>query len=258
MAFAYPIDSIVTFDTQGTPSYDRGVNSKTLRKIYNLFMQNGIFLKTNNDFVVTAGSSGYTVSVGSGSCIIEGCMKIIESARILTIQASDTNYDRIDTVVLRLNLNQAVRDIDLYISQGTPSASPSRPELTRDASVYELGLADIFVAKNTQTMSAQRITDTRLDSDRCGIVSAVTQFDTTNLYNQIQSDLQNFQENNEAAFTIWQQGFQAELLAWFEGMKDQLSSDAAVNLQNQINAMKVRHEGKTLYIPEGLITTSTI
>ena len=258
MAYAYPIDSIVTFDTAGTPSYDRGVNSKTLRKIYNLFMQNGIFLKTNNDFVVTAGTSGYTVSVGAGSCIIEGCLKIIESARTLTIQASDTNYDRIDTVVLRLNLNQAVRDIDLYISQGTPSASPSRPELTRDASVYELGLADIFIAKNTQTMSAQRITDTRLDSNRCGIVSAVSQFDTTNLYNQIQNDLQNFQENNEASFTEWKQTFQTDLLAWFEGMKDQLSSDAAVNLQNQINAMKVRHQGKTLYIPSGLITTSTI
>lgn len=258
MPYAYPIDSVVTFDTAGTPSYDRGVNSKTLRKIYNLFMQNGIFLQTNNDFVVTAGNSGYTVTVGSGSCIIEGCMKIMENARTLTIQSSDTNYDRIDTVVLRLNLNQAVRDIDLYISQGTASASPVRPELTRDASVYELGLADIFVAKNTQTMSQQRITDTRLDTERCGIVTSITQFDTTNLYNQIQADLQSFQENNEASFTAWQKGFQEGLLAWFEEMKDQLSSDAAVNLQNQINSMKVRHQGKTLYIPKGLITTSII
>lgn len=261
MPYAYPIDSVVTFDTSGTPSYDRGVNSKTLRKIYNLFMQNGIFLQTNNDFVVTAGNSGYTIVVGSGSCIIEGCMKIIENARTLTVQNSDTNYDRIDTVVLRLNLNQAVRDIDLYISQGTASASPVRPELTRDASVYELGLADIFVTKNTQTMSQKRITDTRLDTERCGIVTAITQFDTTNLYNQIQSDLQSFQNVNQAAYSVWAQQMQTTyqnwqteyeetLMTWFNHIQGQIGDDAAVNLQAQIDALKyIYQKDKTVYMP---------
>lgn len=261
MPYAYPIDSVVTFDTAGTPSYDRGVNSKTLRKIYNLFMQNGIFLQTNNDFVVTAGNSGYTIVVGSGSCIIEGCMKIIENARTLTVQNSDTNYDRIDTVVLRLNLNQAVRDIDLYISQGTASASPVRPELTRDASVYELGLADIFVAKNTQTMSQKRITDTRLDTERCGIVTAITQFDTTNLYNQIQADLQSFQDVNQVAYSVWAQQMQTTyqnwqteyeetLMTWFNHIQGQIGNDAAVNLQAQIDALKyIYQKDKTVYIP---------
>ena len=261
MSYAYPIDSIVTYDSSGIPSYDRGVDSKTLRKIYHLFLQNGIFLKTDNDFIVTAGSSGYAVVVGTGSCLIEGCMKMIETARTLVVQSPDTEYDRIDSVVLRLNLNISVRDIDLYVLQGTPSANPARPSLTRDASIYELGLADIFVAKNTEEISQKRITDTRLDTTRCGVVTSLLDFDTDNLYYQVQADLQDFQTTHQQIYSIWAQNMQTEyeswqsdyettLNAWFENMKGQITKDAAVNLQSQIDDLKyIYQKDKTVYIP---------
>ena len=89
---------------------------------------------------------------------------------------------------------------------------------------WEIGLADLFIAKNSTGISNQRITDTRYDTSRCGVISSISQFDTTTLYQQVQSDLSNFQDINEAQF-----------LAWFEEMKNQLSEDAAGNLQNEID-----------------------
>ena len=166
------------------------------------------------------------VIVSSGFAICGGCLKFEETNRTLSITASDSNYDRIDTVVMRLNDNDAVRACDLYIVAGTPASSPVRPELNRQSSVWEIGLADLFIAKNTSTITNARITDTRLETARCGVISSVSQWDTTTLYEQIQDDLAGFKSGEEAEF-----------LAWFEEMKGQLSEDAAGNLQTEIGTL---------------------
>ena len=76
----------------------------------------------------------------------------------------------------------------------------------------------------TATIAQERITDTRLDTARCGIVAAInSKIDTTALYNQIQADLASFKGTE-----------QAEFLAWFENIKGKLSGDVAANLQAQI------------------------
>lgn len=166
------------------------------------------------------------VLVHPGFAICNGCLKLEESQRTLAVQAADATYDRIDTVVLRLNDNDSERICDLYIVQGVPATSPIRPTLTRDESVWELGLADLYIVKNSTETSNQRITDTRYESERCGIISSVSKFDTTTLYQQIQDDLKNFQGEEQAKF-----------LAWFENIKGRLSEDAAGNLQLQIDAI---------------------
>lgn len=164
------------------------------------------------------------VIVQPGFAMCNGCMKLEESQRTLVVQASNTTYDRIDTVVLRLDDNVDKRICDFYIVQGTPATSPIRPELTRTESIWEIGLADLFIAKNSTAISNQRITDTRYETSRCGVISSISEFDTTTLYQQIQADLEEFQNVSEADF-----------LTWFENIKVQLSGDVAGNLQNQIN-----------------------
>ena len=89
------------------------------------------------------------VVVNPGFAICAGGLKLEENQRTLAIQAADSNYDRIDTVVLRWNDNDSERICDLYIVEGIPAASPLRPELTRTESIWELGLDRIyFVNKN--------------------------------------------------------------------------------------------------------------
>lgn len=221
----FPLDSHVTYDTDGIPAYDRAITSAPLRKLIKNMFSDGVLPNPSTNMQVAAGT-GMNVIVYPGFACCNGCMKLEESQRTLAVQASNTAYDRIDTVVLRLNDNDSERICDFYILEGTPATSPVRPTLTRSESVWELGLADLFIAKNSTALSNQRITDTRYETARCGIMSSISRFDTTTLYNQIRADLENFQNVSQADFTDW-----------FEDIKGQLSEDPAGNLQNQIGLL---------------------
>lgn len=230
----FPFDSHVTFESDGTPVYDRAITSAPLRKLIAKILTDGILPNPSTNLQVEAGS-GMNVVVNPGFAICAGGLKLEENQRTLAIQAADSNYDRIDTVVLRWNDNDSERICDLYIVEGIPAASPLRPELTRTESIWELGLADLFINKNSSAISNQRITDTRYETARCGIISAISEFDTTTLYQQVQADLAGFKASEQADF-----------IAWFDDIKGQLSEDAAGNLQKQIGTLEaLKTEVKT-------------
>ena len=167
---AYPFTSQVTYDDNGLPRYDRAVNSEFLRAVFKQYFSDGVFYNPADALQVTV-DTGMNVKVLPGACHIQGAMAIEDSSRVLAVQASG-DLDRIDTVVARLDLSLAVRSIDLYVLKGTPAETPEAPALTRNNTVWELGLADLFIAKSTTEISQQRITDTRLDTARCGQVIA--------------------------------------------------------------------------------------
>lgn len=230
----FPFDSHVTFESDGTPVYDRAITSAPLRKLIAKLLTDGVLPNPSTNLQVEAGS-GMNVVVNPGFAICAGGLKLEENQRTLAIQAADSNYDRIDTVVLRWNDNDSERICDLYIVEGIPAASPLRPELTRTESIWELGLADLFINKNSSAISNQRITDTRYGTARCGIISAISEFDTTTLYQQVQADLAGFKASEQADF-----------IAWFDDIKGQLSEDAAGNLQKQIGTLEaLKTEVKT-------------
>ena len=165
---SFPFDSkIVGYDDSGYPQYDRAVNSSVLANMLNSLATTGVLLNDTNSFSVSAGDN-MLVKVHAGSAIINGITCVEDTERTLSLQAADTTYDRIDTVVLRLNTSVDVRAIDLYVVKGTASASPVAPVLTRSGSVYELGLANVYIPANVVTITNERITDTRGDSLRCG------------------------------------------------------------------------------------------
>lgn len=230
----YPFDSHVEYDEHDMPEFDRAVSSKPLKNLIAKLFSNGVLPNPSTNLQVVSGGDGMTVIVKAGFCIINGGLKLEDEDKTLVVQASDNTNPRIDTVVMRWNDNDDVRACDLYIVEGTPSASPVRPNLTRSESIYEIGLADIYITARSTSIDSFRITDTRLDTARCGYISSISEFDTSTLYAQIQSDLSNFQSEEQADF-----------LAWFEAMRDQLSEDAAGHLQLEIDEVNGRYNGLT-------------
>lgn len=222
----FPFDSLVEYDQQGNPSYDRAISSKPLKTLISKLFTTGFMPLESDNLQVFAGSEGMTVVVHPGFCVIEGGLKLEENNRTLEIQAADTTYDRIDTVVMRWNGNDNARICDLYVIDGTPAANPIRPALTRTGSIYEIGLADIFIPANSGAITQQRITDTRYESARCGVVSSVSEWDTTTIYTQVQADLAGFKADEEADF-----------LTWYETVKDRIDAITAEMLQDQIDAL---------------------
>lgn len=183
---SFPWDSLVDrLDEDGYPVYDRTYKAEDLREVYETFFSNGVFDGSPAPFLVTPGS-GMSVLVSGGKCHIQGAIGYELSTRTVAITAA-TSQPRIDTVVLRWDSRRDARSIDLYVVHGAAADRPTRPALTRSEDVWELGIADIYIPQGTGTITADRITDTRLQTDRCGIVAPFAKFDTTGLFNQIQN-----------------------------------------------------------------------
>ncbi|MCI5918027.1 MAG: hypothetical protein MRZ75_01675, partial [Roseburia sp.] len=213
---SFPFDSDVTYDAEGNPEYDRGADSTLLAQFLHLMFTDGVFPNPSTGMQVTASSEKMSVVVKSGNCMIQGRMGIEEADRTLVFNAPGTTYDRIDSVVARLNTNHDYRDIDLYVIKGTEASSPTAPALTRTGGIYELRLANVFIAKNTTLVSAERITDTRL-TDECGVVTSnPNPVDTTAIFDQ----------------------YQASLNKYMKYVQECIDGTTAGNLQTQINELK--------------------
>ena len=227
MAVSWPFDSIVTQDGDGNPLYSRAYSSDVLAGILSRYFRNGVFANPSGGLQVLQ-NEGMTVLVKAGAANINGRQFWEESDRVLAVQAAHASLDRMDTVVLRLNLDQSVLAVDLYVVSGTAAVTPVAPVLTRNASVWELGLANLFIVKNATGIPQQRITDTRLDEARCGLVASVIgDTNTQTFYDQITADLAAFRTGREAEFD-----------AWVAGIRNILNDEAAGNLLSLIAALQ--------------------
>lgn len=187
----FPVDSIVTkLGDDGLPIYDRPYVSADLRDVYANFFSNGVFMDVGTSLQVMNASGGMNVYVNAGTCHINGAFGVETEQRTLQLEAASASLDRIDTIVARLNLAIEARSLDLYVLKGTPAEDPVRPNLTRNETVWELGLADVYLPKGIATISQGRISDTRLETQRCGAVTPFVEFDTTTLFEQLKQATQ--------------------------------------------------------------------
>nr|DAY25246.1 MAG TPA: Receptor Binding Protein [Caudoviricetes sp.] len=127
----------------------------------------------DEDFAVTA-NGDLTVSVSAGQAWVHparfrGRSIIMEQPETVTLTDADAVRSRIDRLVLRYDA--AARKTSLTVLTGTPdSASPTAPEITRTALVYDLCLAEIRRPAGSTEITAADITDTRADEDVCGVM----------------------------------------------------------------------------------------
>jgi len=224
---SWPFDSTVTYDGQGNPIYTKSYSSDVLANILRKYFRNGVFTDTADCFQVLE-NNGMNISVSPGHCLIQGRHGYNEAANTLTISTANASLPRIDLVVLRLDLGVNALSIIPAIVTGAAAVTPVAPALTRNSTVYELSLAEIHVAAGLATITQAVILDTRLDSDRCGVVASIIgETDTSTYYAQIAADLAEFKAGREADFD-----------AWFSGIVEILDESTAGNLLNRILALE--------------------
>lgn len=195
--------------------YDRVYLAEDYARYFASFIGNGIFPIPSTNLQVIADGTTMNLTLKQGKAWINGYFYENTEDLTLSIDVADGVLNRIDRVVVRLDFIN--REIKTYVKKGTFASSPVAPTLQRNADMYELALADIRIDKGVTKLVQADITDLRNNNNFCGLVAGVVQqIDTTNLFAQFQS-----------TFDIW-----------FENIKDQLSEDAAGNLQNQIDLLK--------------------
>jgi hypothetical protein len=149
---------------------DRVYNASDFAAYFGKLVSNGIFYATAVNLQVVP-ATGMKVDVQAGSAWINGYA--YENTDTLELELATANgvNPRIDRVVVRWSA--VGREIRLAVLTGVASASPVAPELTRNNDIYELGIADIAVAKGVVSITAGSITDTRLNTTLCGLVNSL-------------------------------------------------------------------------------------
>ena len=225
----------------GNPIYDIAEEASFFAEFFAIFIGNGIYPNPSTGMQVLA-NNGMNLQIQPGKCFINGYFGLVEEGgEIVSIEPADTNYNRIDRIVARWDLE--IRKIIPFVLKGEPASKPVAPSLTRNSNIYEIALADVAVKANTTAITQANITDRRLDTSLCGIVSGViNQVDTTTLFNQYQAWFEERKQESAQDYQEWFDGFtepsEQQFTEWFEGIKGRLGEDVATNLQVQIDQVK--------------------
>ena len=185
MSTVFPMqsDKISGHTPGGYPIGDRAISSSDLADIDREIYSDGIISTAAGSgayYQVTA-DGGMNLVVQPGKCFIRGRRASTPTNTIITVDDADNLMNRVDRVVLRLDLSTEVRDVVVAVKRGDTS-------LTRTSSIWELGLADVRVDSGTRSISQSMITDLRFDSNICGrAFNELLKVDTTGIFDQMQA-----------------------------------------------------------------------
>ncbi|MBR2909299.1 MAG: hypothetical protein IKC11_03005 [Clostridia bacterium] len=214
---------------------DRLYNADDLARRFKLFFTNGVFMNRSNALQVVS-NEGLSVNILTGACNIEGYSGEVTSAENIEIPTPDSLYSRIDAICICLDLLE--REIRAEIIKGTPSAIPSAPYIVESDVKKYLCLAYVTVGPQVQSIYQADISDKRLDTALCGIVTqAVQSMDTSSFYAQMESSLVNFLNTSELTFSNW-----------FASIKTQLESVDVAILQADILELQTEQNRQLNYI----------
>lgn len=226
---------------------DRRYKASDFAEYFKTFIGNGVFPNPSTNLQVIA-NGDMTLTISPGYAWINGYMYSNTDNLILTVENSDSALKRIDNVIVKCDFVN--REIKTYIKKGIFSQNPTSPTLQRDVDSYELCIAEIQIDNGVIDIQQSKITDTRLNSDLCGIVTqTINEIDTTTLYNQLQAhieeksiDMKNWIEEAKEYFSNWLSTTQTEyndnFNSWFDEIKGTLEGDVAGNLLVKINELE--------------------
>ena len=191
---------------QETGWWDRSYIASQYADYFKLFVGNGVFASPTNQLKVVP-SNRLSVIVTTGWAFINGMWYHNDTNKEITISENNTPNSRTDSIKVRYS--NALRTITVLGFTGDTS-------VTQGTNLYDLKIAEVVVPPSATTILASNITDTRPDEAVCGFVRGLMEIETT-------SDL-------FAQYT-------AAFNEWFDDMKDQLSTDAAGHLQQEIDGI---------------------
>lgn len=148
--------------------YDRTYNANDYCDNLAVVISSGVLRSENDDLKVTA--DGLITTVAAGRAWINGRYYVNDSPYSFAAASVPAGGARYDRVFLRLNTDVSARSIELVYREGTAANTPEKPAPVREGEIYELALADIYIAANATSVT---VTDTRADETLCGWVYSV-------------------------------------------------------------------------------------
>lgn len=246
----------VTYGFYNSIKGDRKYNALEMSSIFDGIIVDGVYMSIGDALNVKS-SGGMGITVGIGRAWFNHTWTLNDSLLPLTLANSDVLLNRIDAIVLEVNNNTEVRKNTIKILKGTPSSKPVKPTMTEGELLNQHPLAYISIPAGATSISQSNI-ENAIGTSACPYVTGVLKgMDIDNLVAQwgaqwaewlssntdaweaFMSDNTNewksFMAKNKNEWSDLINGNTSEFETWFEHMKDQLSEDAAGNLQLQVD-----------------------
>ena len=246
----------VTYGFYNSIKGDRKYNALEMSSIFDGIIVDGVYMSIGDALNVKS-SGGMGITVGIGRAWFNHTWTLNDSLLPLTLANSDVLLNRIDAIVLEVNNNTEVRKNTIKILKGTPSSKPVKPTMTEGELLNQHPLAYISIPAGATSISQSNI-ENAVGTSACPYVTGVLKgMDIDNLVAQwgaqwaewlssntdawkaFMSDNTNewksFMAKNKNEWSALINGNTSEFETWFEHMKDQLSEDAAGNLQLQVD-----------------------
>lgn len=143
---------------------DQEYGQDEFSRYFDNIFQSGISINDNGNMSFrTYSDEANKIKIETGFAIIKGFYLFSDSLKTLNIP-TNSNYDRVDRIVVRLNLNSKVVSIER--KEGVAASNPVAPDLQRDNLIFELSLAKVRIS-NSGNIS---VTDERFRQDLCGAI----------------------------------------------------------------------------------------
>jgi len=212
---------------------DRKYNAAHWANYFKPLFKSGVF---NGDLQVVE-NGGMSVTVNSGYAWLIGYGYQNTEPLVIDLEVASGNLNRYDAIKIKLDLS--ARTITAYADKGGNAASPAKPANTRSDTVFEITLAEVYIAAGTTVITQSMITDTRMDNSKCGwVAGAVDQIDFSQIYAQFNKyfDEQRFRIVNDVE--IFEEGIDQkqqaadEYLQQYKGEVDNDKTAADEFLEN--------------------------
>lgn len=229
-----------TYGFFNSSNHDRQYNASQMSKIFDGIIEDGVYETIGDRFKITATNQANTVKIGTGRAWFDHTWSL-NDAEILFDELPDPDLlrYRYDAIVIDIDHTDNVRRNNLvaisgkevvisgnvYASNaatmaGTNIVNPPRPSLIKENGHTQYPICYILRRPNTTIISQADIIFMPGTSDCPFVTGPLSSMSIDEILTQWQAQ--------------WLE-FRANVDYWFDGMKDQLSEDAAIHLQDEID-----------------------
>lgn len=250
-------------------SGDRKYDALQISSMFDGLITDGIYNGYLKTFMVSASEpASMDVKVGEGRAWFNHTWTLNDTPLPLTVEKSDVVLNRIDTVVIDVDLTDETRACTIKIVKGTPASQAVPPTLVKELKHHQYPLCDISVPVNASTITQAQIKNRRGTSDCPFVATLMKSVNIDDLLVQWEAQwdewmlarmtaMEQWTEEQKQAFLTWTTTKKEEFEkwsqehkagvdhwtaeqkeafnAWFTTVQDILDTDTAGKLLNRIN-----------------------
>lgn len=199
-------------------NHDRLYDAEQMSSIFDGIIEDGVYESIGEAFMVTAYSDANdTVIVGTGRAWFDHTWTLNDTQFSITLSPPNTLLGRIDSIVIDVDRRDTVRKNSIILVEGEYAETPVAPTLINEELHKQYPIANIQVDSGVSGPVSQSKITYLVGTDPCPIVTGPLEaFNISNYFQQMESEFE----------------------IWFEGVKDILDTNVAMDLQNQINELR--------------------